>query len=297
MDLRLLRSFVTLADIGHYGRAASALCITQPTLTKQIQQLESLVGSPLFTRGRQGAIISTLGAILLNDARHLIHDLDAVILRARQSCLGERGLLRVGFGLSALEFAPRAIAAFRQIYPLVDVVLNDYSSTEQTYRLRGGEQDVGFVRLPCADGLAALPLFDEQLSLCLPLAAPWQEVPMDLAELNQIGFVALSPARGPGLAAQIQHWCDARGFLPRIVQYADDILTVHAIVSAGLGASLLPFRAAKMFPPRARFLPLDGEAARWKIGLVWKEENPPAIVRRFADFVHQMNISVDLPCP
>ena len=62
MDLRLLRAFVTLAGCGHYHEAASALCITQPALTKQIKLLENRLGLMLFVRGRHGAQLTAEGA-------------------------------------------------------------------------------------------------------------------------------------------------------------------------------------------------------------------------------------------
>ena len=65
------------------------------------------------------------------------------------------------------------------------------------------------------------------------------------ATLNSLGFVALSPSRGPGLDAQISQWCTSARFKPRIVQHADDILTIHAVVAAGLGAAFLPWHGVE----------------------------------------------------
>jgi len=63
MDIKLLRSFITLAGLGHFGRAADVLCVTQPTLSKQIANLEAELGARLFERGRHGAELTAFGAL------------------------------------------------------------------------------------------------------------------------------------------------------------------------------------------------------------------------------------------
>lgn len=284
MEIRLLRSFVTLASQGHFGRAAGALCITQPTLTKQIQSLESDLGARLFERGRQGAQLTAFGELFLPDAQRLIEHTDELVQNVARAVGGERGRLRIGFGLSALDFAPQAIAGFRALYPQVEISLDDYSSREQARRLLAGELDVGFLRLPVDSVLHVLPLFAERLALAVPAASHWQRAPDDLDDLNTAGFVALSAPRGPGLAAQIAQWCMAHRFSPRVTQYCADIQTVLAIVSAGLGVALLPCRAALLLPQRVRMLPIEKKAASWQIGLAWHAERDDPVVKRFVEF-------------
>lgn len=76
-----------------------------------------------------------------------------------------------------------------------------------------------------------MPVIEERLALVLPQGV---ESPVDnrLSGLNRLGFIALAPSRGPGLDEQISRWCSVSDFEPRNIQFADDILTVHAIVSA-----------------------------------------------------------------
>jgi DNA-binding transcriptional LysR family regulator len=285
MDIKLLRSFITLAGLGHFGRAADVLCVTQPTLSKQIANLEAELGARLFERGRHGAELTAFGALFLPDAQRLIQDADQVLLRAREASLGKRGRLRIGFGLSSLEYAPQAIAAFSQRYPDVAITLNDYSSAEQTQRILAGELELGFIRLPCDAALATLPLFEEQLALAVPAASKWQAVPDQLAELNALGFIALTATRGPGLAAQIQQWCNAQQFNPRITQYSEDIQTILAIVAAGLGVALLPYRAGLLLPQNVRLLPFNEPAAHWQVGLAWQAGREDPVVKGFVDLL------------
>ncbi|TDR80644.1 LysR family transcriptional regulator [Paludibacterium purpuratum] len=285
MNLRLLRAFVTLADLGHFGRAADLLCITQPTLSKQMRQLESELGARLFERGRHGAQITAAGTALLPDARRLLQDGESLQQRARLTRQGAFGTLRLGFGLSTLSLATRLAALFQQQHAGVRMAMDDFASAEQTRRLLTGELDVGFIRLPSMANLETLPLLDEQLALCLPPDHPWQTVPAEADAWAELNFIALSHNRGPGLAAQIRHWSATRHFQPSVTQFADDLLTVHAMVKAGLGAALLPWHAAQQLPTGAKLMAIDDPAAHWQIGLAWRAPVASPLLARFIEFV------------
>lgn len=189
--------------------------------------------------------------------------------------------MNVGFGLSTLDIAPQWIAAFRRLHLDIDITLNDYSSAEQTRRLLSGVLDVGFIRMPADTGLEALPLLDEQLGLAVPNGSDWYAVPCDLSELNETGFIALTRSRGPGLTDQIANWCSVRRFKPRVIQQADDIQTVLAAVSAGIGVALLPLRSERLFRQGVRMLRLDDPAARWRVGAAWLPAREHPVVDRF----------------
>jgi DNA-binding transcriptional LysR family regulator len=284
MELKLLRAFLTVAELRHFGHAAEVLCVSQPALSKQIVALEDSVGARLFERGRHGAELTTFGAGFLPDAQSLVRDADEVLTRARESSSGTRGYLRVGLGLSTLTLAPQLIAEFRRQYPKVSVTLNDLSSAEQGRRLLAGKLDVGFLRLPADSGLDAFPVLDEALALAVPQHARWKRIPANLEELNEQGFIGLARGRGPGLAAQIDRWCSEHGFVPRVTQQADDIQTVLAAVAAGVGAAFLPSRTQYLLRD-ARVLPLRGTAAQWQVGLAWPAERDDPVITRFIEFV------------
>ncbi|SIO04778.1 LysR family transcriptional regulator [Paraburkholderia phenazinium] len=284
MELKLLRAFLTVAELRHFGHAAEVLCVSQPALSKQIVALEDSLGARLFERGRHGAELTTFGAGFLPDAQSLVRDADEVLARARESSSGTRGYLRVGLGLSTLTLAPQLIAEFRRQYPKVNVTLNDLSSAEQGRRLLAGKLDVGFLRLPADSGLDAFPVLDEALALAVPQHARWKRIPANLDELNEQGFIGLARGRGPGLAAQIDRWCSEHGFVPRVTQQADDIQTVLAAVAAGVGAAFLPSRTQYLLRD-ARVLPLRGTAAQWQVGLAWSAERDDPVMTRFIEFV------------
>ncbi len=261
MDLRLLRAFVTVARLRNFGAAAEELSTSQPALTKQIQVLERRVGSVLFSRGRHGARLTQAGELLLPDALELLDRSEAFDRRAVQVAAGSEGSLAIGFGLSGIELAPRAVALFRSRWPGVSVSLDDMSSAVQCERLLAGSLQIGFVRLPVPAGLEHLRLQRDRLALAVPSAV---EVPRDVGRwLNGRPLVRLTPARGPGLTAQINGLYAELGCHPTVLQETADLQTVLALVAAGAGPAVVPQSAERIAPPELRLIPLPGRAATW----------------------------------
>lgn len=283
MDLKLLRAFLTVAELRHFGRAADALHTSQPALSKQIGALEASLGARLFERGRHGAELTTFGADFLPDAAALVRDADDILLRAKEASGGKRGRLRVGLCLSVLTIAPRLIADFRRLHPNVHVTLVDLSSAEQTRRILAGTLDVGFMRLSNRDELATFPIIDESLALAIPQEARIKRLPADLNVLNEIGFIALTRARQAGTADQVDRWCAERGFTPRVVQEAQDIQSVLATVAAGVGVAFVPPRMRYLLRD-ATVLTLPGPSARWRVGLAWQDRREDVMTQRFVAF-------------
>ncbi|WP_344233986.1 LysR family transcriptional regulator [Kribbella hippodromi] len=272
MDLRLLRAYVTVARLRNFGAAAAELSTSQPALTKQIQVLERRVGAVLFDRGRHGARLTPAGELLLLDALELLERSEAFDRRADQVASGAEGSLAIGFGLSGIELAPRAVAVFRSRWPGVTVSLEDLPSAVQFERLLTGGLQIGFVRLPVPAGLEHHRLRRDRLSLAVPAA---QRVPRDLAGwIDARPLVRLTPARGPGLTAQIDSLYAELGCRPQVLQESGDLQTVLALVAAGVGPAVVPSTAERIAPPEVRLVPLPGRAATWWTGVAWSIRTP-----------------------
>ncbi|MFX1736763.1 LysR substrate-binding domain-containing protein [Paraburkholderia sp. A1RI_3L] len=284
MELKLLRAFLTVAELRHFGRAADALHMSQPALSKQVNALEASVGGKLFERGRHGAALTRFGEGFLPDAKALVYDADEILGRAREASSGTRGHLRVGICLSVLTLAPQIIADFRQRRPGIAVALSDLSSDEQIRRIQAGKLDVGFMRLSRTEGLSSLNVVDERLALALPPSLARVRLPSDFGKLNEMGFVALRRTRGPGLAAQIENWCREHRFVPNVTQKADDVQSVLASVAAGVGVAFIPSRAEHLLRD-ATVVPLRGKHATWRVGLVWASGAHNPVTSQFVSFV------------
>lgn len=276
MDLRLLRTFVEVAEEGTVGGAALRLAVSQPALTKQLQVLERQLGDRLFRRGRHGTELTEFGRALLPDARDLVARADALSRRADRAARGELGRIAIGFGLSSIEYAPRAVASFRQRHPDVQVSLEDLPSADQLDRLRTGDLHVGFVRLPERTDLPHRSIDTDRLALVIG-ADDEVPAPKDLPRwLGGRPMVRLNPSRGPGLAAQIERVRAAWGIGLDVIQEADDLQTVLALVAGGVGTALVPAGGRSIAPPTVRLIPLQEPEASWRIGVVWQPDSPIA---------------------
>ncbi|HET9598743.1 MAG TPA: LysR substrate-binding domain-containing protein [Anaeromyxobacteraceae bacterium] len=269
MELRLLRTFQAVAEHAHFGRAARALHLSQPALSKQIVQLEEEVGAPVFDRGRHGARLTPLGEALLADVVPLLRHADGVLDRARRAARGETGALRLGFGVATRVLVPRLVSRFRRAHPLVAVSLGDMSSHDQIEALERGELDVGFVRLPVQRPLNILPVVEDRLVLATPASRAPELARRPRQELAEEPFVEIVPSHSSGLHAHALRVCARYGFRPRVVQSASELFTVLSLVAAGMGLAVVPASVRTTRLEGIAYLPLDVPEAAWRVGAAW----------------------------
>jgi DNA-binding transcriptional LysR family regulator len=271
MEIRLLRSFQVLAQQGHFGRAARALHVSQPALTKQMRQLEDEIGGPLFVRGRHGAQLTSAGTLFREEVDRLLLQADRVLDRAQRAARGEVGELRLGFGVTTRLLVPRLVSRFRKLHPQVHVSLEDMSSPLQLEALEAGDLHIGFVRLPVDRPLKVIPVVEDRLVLAVPEARRADLQRRMPQGLRNEPFVELttSPPGSPSFQAHVHRVCARYGFRPRVVQQAGDFVTMLALVAAGLGLAVVPRAATATRVEGVVHLPLEVEEARWRVGAAW----------------------------
>ena len=126
--------------------------------------------------------------------------------------------------------------------------------------------------LPAPPGLTACPPASDRLAIAVPQNLGIPSGARLRSLLAAQDFIALWEARGPGLAAQVRAWCRSAAFDPKVVQAADDIQTVLALVSAGLGCAVVPVSSEALLPGRLKLLAVEGKEAAWSIGAAWKAQ-------------------------
>ncbi|MCS0635947.1 LysR family transcriptional regulator [Streptomyces sp. LP05-1] len=170
LDLRKLRYFVAVAEHRQFGRAAQALFITQPVLSRQIRAFEQELGCPLFTRTTRSVELTAAGRQLYDEARLITSVVDTALRRVHEAERGEQRLV--------VAFAPGlrvsdAIRAFTARHPEVGIDLFPLRWWEQDAPLRDGRAHVGYVRRPFDDsGLRTVPIGHETKVACLPVTHP-----------------------------------------------------------------------------------------------------------------------------
>jgi DNA-binding transcriptional LysR family regulator len=247
VELRHLRYFIAVAEERHITRAAERLGMQQPPLSMQIRQLEQELGVQLFRRQPRGVELTDAGAAFLDRARAILEQVDHAFATTRRTARGEQGRVVVGFTSSAPfhPFVPRVIRAYREMSPLVSLVLEESGSSELVQALHNEEIDAAFIRSPVADvvGLTVRPLLQEEMLVALPKGHPLgknRTAPLPLAALANETFILYKRPGAPGLYDTIITACRGAGFSPRVGQEAPRIISTLNLVAAGLGVSLVP---------------------------------------------------------
>lgn len=286
IDLRLLRSFVTVAETEHVGRAAELLHISQSPLSRQIRQLEELLGLRLFNRERQRLRLTDAGQWLLEEGRSLLGRAERVEHDAARAARGEGGRLLLGFVSGALwnRAIPAALRRFQRSRPGVRVELRALASEAQAGAVLRGDLDVGLVhRAPADADFVCKHLFEEPFVLALPARhrlAPFDSIrPKDLGPEPWIG---LSRARYPAAYARFVELSRRVGFVPDVRHETGDRATALALVESGLGVALLPASARRVAPPGVVFRDVPWLRLNSRVSLIHRAM-PSAAAKHFAE--------------
>src|SRR5229473_1738103 len=170
-DLRQLRYFVAVAERLHFGRAAEALHISQPPLSRAIRALEEELGVALFTRTRRRVELTPQGARLLEEARRVTGQLERAVHELRAMAAGGHARLRIGFvSLADYGVLPGLLKAYKSAQPGVRLALREMLSPDQAAALAAGELDFGLLLPPVRgpSGLEHVVVQRERFVAALP---------------------------------------------------------------------------------------------------------------------------------
>jgi len=289
LDLNQMRSIVVLAEYLNFRRAAEALCISQPALTKQVHKIEETLGGPLFIRKPRQLTLTRAGEVLVERSRSLLRDAQLAVDVSRSAMRGDAGPLRIGFGLPSLATGlPDLVQRFRGRFPGVQISLREMSTPPQLEALKNRTLDVGFVRLPIqASEITSIPLFSDRLVIAVRPQSR-RKSRQGLRSFACDPFILVSRSASASLHDHIVRTCHAAEFSPRIVQEVGELFTVLNFVRAGAGVALVPHSCKVMNVPRLRFLETGIPSAVWNIGVAFhKSFDSDPTVRNFVSMVRQ----------
>ncbi len=284
MELRHLRYFIAVAEELHFGRAAERLCIAQPPLSQQIQQLERELGFLLFHRTQRRVQLTEAGRMFLDEARQTLNNLEKAAQVGRQMARGEVGWLGVGFvGTATYDVLPAALSAFREQYPGVQLVLRELVSARQAQALREKRIHIGLARPALQeDDIGSEPLVREPLLAALPERHPLANAAsLPLTALAPEPFVLFPRHPKPSYADFVISTCEQAGFRPGIAQEAAEMQTAISLVAAGLGVTLVPACVQRLRREGVVYRTLEAPAPMTELCAIYRRDDDTAALQAF----------------
>jgi len=293
VELRQIRYFVTLARRLHFGRAAKELFISQPALSQQIRGLEQELGVELFDRGGRRVGLTAAGEAFLGRAERILGEVGSARTEMEEFAGLMRGRVVIGtIPARALGWIdlPGLLAAFHALHPGIEIVLREDITEELVKRLGSGQVDLALAVQTGIDlppEVVTKPLFTEDLILMVPahhtLATRRQ---VRLAELEHEPFVFRK--RGSVNRKLVMRASAAGGFSPRVAFETDEVSTVQALVTQGMGIAVVPRSIAEGAGASVVVLELADLSVDRTISLMWSADRyRPIAAREFLAFAQE----------
>ena len=292
MELRHLRYFVAVAESLNFTKAAAKLHLAQPSLTRQIHNLEEEIGVRLLNRSKSHVGLTEEGRSFLIDARRILTLATESVQAVQRLSRGETGQLNIAY-LSNFDFEllPETLAAFRQTFPHVALNLFDMTPAEQFRALEARKIDLGFVGLhpPAANReLQWESITRHRTVVVLPVNHPLaRKRQVHLRELKTMFFVGMSEKTHPGFREWLSQTCQPAGFAPRILQDAEVEPALMTFVAEGLGVTLAREHLKKLPHPGVTFRPL-APPVKSDYCIAWNKDNDSRALQQYIEIVKDL---------
>ena len=295
MELRHLRYFIAVAEEGSFLTAAQRrLNTSQPSLSRQIRDLESEVGVPLLERQPRGVALTDAGRVFLDHARLALSQVEAATDGARRTAQPQKPAISMGFmvGLEVM-WLPHLLRILREEEPEVEVTLCSQSSPELALALARGKLDVAFLRPEKQNGGVTFKLLArEPLIAVLPadhrLASHKRIRPQDLVREIYVSSARTSPV----LNAVIQDYASKVGIVLKAKYEGENISSAMSLVASTGGVTLVPLYAQNMLAPNVVARALEGVPPTVDLTLGYNQANSSPLLCRLLSRADELVASV-----
>lgn len=287
-ELRHLRAFAALADELHFGKAAVALRMAQPALSRLIQQLEEDVGVTLLDRTTRRVELTEAGKTFLAETQIAQAHIDQAITRARHVASGMRGELRIAYTDFAINGRlPQFLNAFASRHPDIRMNLVFMPTTGQQIALLEQKIDIGFMIGDFGHEMMESYQFDEDRYVALlPVSHPLCGVSrLTLAHLANEDFVLGNGENWTAFRNRLFALCRARNFFPRIVQEASSSEGIFGLVVAGAGITVYSSCVSNLQRKGVAIRLLEDVGATLPVTAVWERQNRSPGFKTFRSFL------------
>ena len=277
MNLRDLRYLVALAEHKHFGRAAEASFVSQPTLSTQIKKLEDELGVALVERTPRKILLTEVGREIAQRARDVLNEVEQIRAIARRTLDPESGTVRLGiFPTLGPYLLPHVVPHIRERFPRLELLLVEEKTEVLLRQLREGRLDAAILALPIHDDqVHAEFLFEEPFVLAVSEQhALARRKALSMRDLADQSLLLLED--GHCLRDQALEVCHLSGASEKSGFRATSLETLRQMVAANVGVTLLPTLSVK--PPVARsenihLLQFRGEAPSRRIAMLWRKSS------------------------
>lgn len=239
MSLSKYQIFLRTVECGSFRKAAESMSFTQSGVSHAVQSLEDELGVCLLSRSRGGVTLTADGRALLPRIQRLCTEHHRLVQAAADLKGMESGLVKVAsFSSVSAQWLPLILKSFGELYPNIEfeMLTGDYYDQIESW-IVSGEADCGFLRLPSLKGLSVYPLHQDQLKIIVPCGHPQADCnPFPVETIATEPFIRLEE----GDDYEIRAALDEMGVHPHVRYTAREDRTILAMVSNGLGISLLP---------------------------------------------------------
>jgi DNA-binding transcriptional LysR family regulator len=289
METRQLKYFLAVAEELNLGRAAQRLHISQPPLTRQIQQLEEQLGAQLFLRTPKGMELTEAGRLFREDAANILALMQRATERSHLAESGHLGRIDIGiFGSALFNVIPRLLLMFRSRYPKVEISLHNLNKNEQIEALRDKRLTLGFNRLIPEHG----DLQVEQVRVEPVLIAVNQghalaaKEELSLADIAGEPLIVYPNHSRPNFADEVISLYYSESLQPNVAQEVEDVVTAIALVSGGFGLALVPASAANLQLPHVVYRALrKTPCPTVDLSCVYRKDDASPLLRAFLEII------------
>ena len=295
MDLKQLEYFVRVAELGSFTRAAVALAVAQPALSRQVRLLEVELNQSLLVRNGRGATPTEAGKLLLAHGRGILHQVE----RAREELGRVRGSLagRVAVGLPptlARVLTVPLTRAFRQQLPDARLSISEGLSAVMQEWLLNGRLDIAVLyNAQPATGIELVPLIEEDLLLvqARPPGLAEDPPPMPIALRDVAHLPLVIPNRPNAIRMHVEAEMAGIGCRPLVVLEIDGVSAILDLVADGAGCALLPRNAvtSSIRPSAFTMRPICQPALRTRLSLVTSSVRPATFTQQATlELIHSL---------
>jgi LysR family hca operon transcriptional activator len=283
MELRHLRYFVAVVEEGSLSTAADhRLHTSQPSLSRQIRDLEDEVGAELLSRSVNGVELTAAGKAFLDHARLALMQVDAAVEAARRAAQPAIKTFAIGFQTGhEMNWLPRAMHVLRDELKNIEVTISSALSPELAEALVRGRLDLAFLRVERSYDLKFHVVDQEPLIVLMPsdhrLTAKQAIHPCEL-----VGEIFIGGSRKASvLRAITEDYLRRSGVDIKIDHGVDNMAMTISLVASTRGLALMPAYAKNLLPSSVVSRPLEGEAPTIDIAVGYSESNSSPILKLF----------------